>query len=302
MTTAANNLYNPDKLYSPAYVRDLLLYHDIRLKKNLGQNFMIDRHGVDKIIKAADISSDDIVLEVGAGIGNLTYQLLQKAKHVVSVEIDDRFMPILKGLFGKFDNFTLVHADILKVDLKKRFDELGFYPNIIVANVPYYITTPILTTLVQSAIPFESATFTMQKEVAERYVAKPGTKAYGSISVVINYWGIPKLCSTLPARCFFPQPKIESSIMTIKMHKTPPVGVANEKLFYRIVRTAFGKRRKMLRNSLSLIEDDGYAVNEAFTAANIEGTRRAESLSLDDFARLTDAIIEQTAKINILDL
>ncbi len=293
----ADKLYNPDKLYSPAYVRDILLYHDIRLKKNLGQNFMIDRHGVDKIINAANISSDDIVLEIGPGIGNLTYQLIQKAKHVVSVEIDDRFIPILKGLFNVFDNLTLVHADILKVDLKKRFDELGFYPNIIVANVPYYITTPILSTLVQSEIPFDSATFTMQKEVALRYVAKPGSKTYGSISVVVNYWGIPKLCSSLPPRCFFPQPKIESSILNIKMHKIPPVGIANEKLFYRVVRTAFSKRRKMLRNSLDNIANDGYEVINALAAANIDETRRAETLSLDDFAKLTDAIIEQTGTV-----
>jgi len=296
MLNTAEALYNPDKLYSPGYVRDLLLFHDIRLKKNLGQNFMIDRHGVDKIIKAADISSEDIVLEVGPGIGNLTYQLLQKAKQVVSVEIDDRFMPVLKGLLGRFDNLTLVHADILKVDLKKRFDELGFYPNKIVANVPYYITTPILTTLVQSGLSFDSATFTMQQEVAKRYIANPGSKAYGSISVVINYWGKPKLCSTLPARCFFPMPKVESSILNIAMHQTPPVGIANEKLFYRIVRAAFSKRRKMLRNSLELIKNDGYAVKEALAAANIDETRRAESLSLNDFARLTDAIIEETGK------
>ncbi len=299
MPDTAETLYNPDKLYSPGYVRDLLLYHDIRLKKNLGQNFMIDRHGVDKIIKAANISSDDIVLEVGSGIGNLTYQLLQKAKQVISVEIDDRFLPIIKGLFGKFDNLTLVHADILKVNLKKRFDELGFYPDKVVANVPYYITTPILTTLVQSGILFESATFTMQKEVAMRYVANPGTKAYGSISVVINYWGKPRLCSTLPARCFFPQPKIESSIMTIQMHKEPPVGIANEKLFYKIVRAAFSKRRKMLRNSLGTIENDGYSVRKALMAANIDETRRAESLSLNEFAKLTDSIIEQTGKLKI---
>jgi len=256
---------------------------------------MFDRHAVDKIVNAADISPDDVVLEIGPGIGNLTYQLLQKARQVISVEIDDRFMPILKGLFGGFDNFTLVHADILKVDLKKRFDELGFYPNIIVANVPYYITTPILTTLVQSEIPFDSATFTMQKEVAQRYVAQPGTKAYGSISVVINYWGTPRFCSTLPARCFFPKPKVESSVLNIKMHKTPPVGIANEKLFYKIVRAAFSKRRKMLRNSLSSIENEGYAVRQALTEANIDETRRAETLSLNDFARLTDAIIEQTS-------
>ena len=296
MSKTSETLYNPDKLYSPGYVRDLLSYHDIRLKKNLGQNFMIDRHGVDKIMKAADISSNDIVLEVGPGIGNLTYQLVQKAKQVISLEIDDRFMPVLKGLFGGFDNLTLVHADILKVDLKKRFDELGFFPNKIVANVPYYITTPILTTLVKSGIRFDSATFTMQKEVAERYIAKPGTKAYGSISVVINYWGKAKLCSTLPARCFFPQPKIESSVMTIEMHPTPPIGVANEQLFYKIVRAAFSKRRKMLRNSLDTIENAGYAVKKAFITANIDETRRAESLSLDDFARLTDAIIVETGK------
>ena len=295
---SGQSLYNPEKLYSQNYVRDLLAFHNIRLKKNLGQNFLIDRHAIEKIINAADISSDDVVLEIGAGIGNLTYQLLHSARKVISIEIDDRFFPILKGLFGSYDNFSLVHADILKVNLKKRFEELGFFPNKIVANVPYYITTPILTTLVESNFPFDDATFTMQKEVAERYVAKPGKKDYGSVSVVVNYWGIPKICSSIPARCFFPKPKINSVVLNIKMHKSPPVGLANEKLFYKVVRAAFSKRRKMLRNSLDSIKNEGYAVNEALCMANIDETRRAETLSLNDFARLIDALIEQTGQQN----
>jgi len=291
----APSLYNPEKLYSAAYIRDLLLFHNIRLKKNLGQNFLTDKNSVEKIVAAANIDENDIVLEIGPGIGNLTLQLLKKAKKVIAVEIDDRFFPMLKALLGSFDNFSLVHADILKVDLKKRFEQLGFFPNKIVANVPYYITTPILTTLVQSGFPFDSATFTMQKEVARRYVAKPGKKDYGSISVVINYWGIPKIHSSISAHCFFPKPKVDSAILSIQMHKTPPVGLANENLFYKIVRAAFGKRRKMLRNSLAAIENEGYEIKRALGAANIDETRRAETLSLEDFARLTDKIIEQTA-------
>ena len=298
MQSSPVNIYNPEKLYSQNYVRDLLSFHNIRLKKNLGQNFLIDRHSIEKIIHAANISENDIVLEIGTGIGNLTYQLLHTAKKVISVEIDERFFPILKGLFGNYENFSLVHADILKVNLKKRFEELGFFPNKIVANVPYYITTPILTTLVESDFPFDTATFTMQKEVAERYVAKPGKKDYGSVSVVVNYWGTPKICSSLPARCFFPKPKVDSVVLNIKMHKSPPVGLANEKLFYKVVRAAFSKRRKMLRNSLDSIKNEGYAVTNALKHAQIDETRRAETLSLNDFARLTDALIEQTAQKN----
>ncbi len=290
-------LYDLDRLYSRRYVRDLLALHDIHLKKTLGQSFLVDRHGVDKVIQAARLTPDDVVLEIGPGIGHLTYQLLQKVKHVVAVEIDERFLPILKGLFGGYSNLTLVHADILKVDLARRFAELGTTPGKVVANVPYYITTPILSHLVASSVPFTDTTFTIQKDVANRYVARPGTKTYGSISVVLRYWGDARICAGLPARCFFPRPKVDSSVLHVSMHKTRPVGVANEKLFYRVIRTAFNQRRKMLRNALQPLEEEGYAVGPAFASAGIDDTRRAEQLALEDFARLADALIEETASL-----
>jgi 16S rRNA (adenine1518-N6/adenine1519-N6)-dimethyltransferase len=288
-------MYDKDKLYSPAYVRDILKLHNIELKKSLGQNFLFERNSVDKIVKTAAVTKDDIVLEIGPGIGHLTAQLLERAGHVIAVEIDRRFIDILKNILGDSDNITLVQADILKVDLTERFNELGVMPTKIVANVPYYITTPILTHLVDSGIPFSSATVTLQKELAERYVAVPGTKAYGSITVVLNYWGVPRLCGTIPAHCFFPKPKIDSSLLHIQMHPSPPVGVPDTLLFYRLVRMAFSTRRKMLRNTLQPLEQEGYPVREALAAAGIPETHRAERLTLQDYARLTETLVSTAA-------
>jgi 16S rRNA (adenine1518-N6/adenine1519-N6)-dimethyltransferase len=296
MTGKSNpKLYDKNTLYSPATIRDILEMHSIELKKSLGQNFLFDRNSVDKIVRTAEITKDDVVLEIGPGIGHLTAQLLEHAGHVIAVEIDQRFIEILTKIFGGCDNFTLVHADILKVNLVERLGELGITPTKIVANVPYYITTPILTHLVDSGIPFSSATITLQKELAERYVAVPSTKAYGSISVVLNYWGIPRICGTIHAQCFYPTPKIDSSVLHIQMHETPPVGVPDTLLFYRMIRMAFGQRRKMLRNTLQPLADEGFPVREALAAAGIPETHRAENLSLQDYARLTETLISTAA-------
>lgn len=292
----AQNLYDKNRLYSPAYIRDILKLHAIELKKSLGQNFLFDRNSVEKIVRTADISKDDVVLEIGPGIGHLTAMLLERARHVIAIEIDRRFIDILKAVLGENEHFTLVQADVLKVDLAGRLAELGITPTKIVANVPYYITTPILTHLVDSGIPFSSATFTLQKELAERYVATPGTKAYGSISVVLNYWGVPKLCGTIPARCFFPKPNVDSSLLHIQMHSSAPVGVPDTILFYRLIRLAFSKRRKMLRNALYSLDREGYPVREALINAGIPETNRAENLTLQDYARLTESLILTAAE------
>jgi len=287
----SSSIYNLDKLYSKRYVSDLLAFHNIHLKKSLGQNFLVDKQAVERISRIADLNSEDIVLEIGPGIGHLTNCLLQKVKHVISVEIDQRFFPVLKGLFGDNHKLTLVQADILKVDLMRRFEELGIFPNKVVANVPYYITTPILTHLVDSNVKFEKVLFTVQKEVAERYVAPPGNKTYGSVSVVIQYWGKAKICGTLHPQCFFPVPKVASALLCLDFHKEPVVGVANEKLFYKLIKMAFSQRRKMLKNTLLPIEKEGYDLKTAFAKAGIDETLRAEKLSVEDFARLSDALI-----------
>jgi 16S rRNA (adenine1518-N6/adenine1519-N6)-dimethyltransferase len=292
----SQNLYDKNRLYSPAYIRDILKLHAIELKKSLGQNFLFDRNSVEKIVRTAGITRDDVVLEIGPGIGHLTAMLLERAGHVIAIEIDRRFIDILKGILGDSDRLTLVQADVLKVDLAERLSDCGIMPTKIVANVPYYITTPILTHLVDSGIPFSSATFTLQKELAERYVAQPGTKAYGSISVVLSYWGITKLCGAIPARCFFPKPNVDSALLHIQMHTSPPVGVPDTLLFYRLIRLAFSKRRKMLHNALYPLEQEGYPVREALNNAGIPETNRAENLTLQDYARLTEALILAAAE------
>ena len=286
-----SSIYNLEKLYSKSYVRDLLAFHNIHLKKSLGQNFLIDKQAVERITRMAELNSDDVVLEIGPGIGHLTHAMLQKVKHVISIEIDQRLFPVLTGLFGDNKKLTLVHADILKVDLMKRFEELGIFPNKVVANVPYYITTPILTHLVDSKVKFEKVLFTVQKEVAERYVAPPGNKTYGSISVVIQYWGTAKICGTVAPQCFFPIPKVASAVLSLDFHKEPIVGVANEELFFKVIKMAFSQRRKMLRNTLLPLEKEGYNLNGAFENAGIDKTLRAERLSVKDFAELSDALI-----------
>jgi 16S rRNA (adenine1518-N6/adenine1519-N6)-dimethyltransferase len=293
MSTDLPTLYDAANLYKLSYVKDILEFHAIRLRKSLGQSFLFDRNGIDMIVRAAQLGPDDVVLEVGPGMGHLTYALLQRAKHVIAVELDQRFLPILKGLLGGFENFTLVHADILKVDLAARCAELGIKPTVIVANVPYYITTPILTHVVESGLALRSATFTIQREVAERYIAEPGGKDYSSISIVVKYWGDARIAGFLGPRSFFPRPKVESAILRIDMHSTPPVGVASEELFYKIVRTAFQQRRKKLRNSLKWLIVEGYPLDAALAAAAIDGGRRPETLTLEEYARLADALITE---------
>lgn len=287
--------YIPDKLYSRSYVRDLLCAHDIRLNKRRGQNFLIERNSIAQIIENANISSDDIVLEIGAGIGHLTTQLLHAARHVIAVEIDERFFPVLNGMCGGTDAFTLVHGDFMKIDIGARCNEIGIIPTKVVANVPYYITTPIVEKLHESSLPLKSITLTIQDDVARRYVAQPGQKEYSSISVVLNYWGIPKLCAYVPHGSFYPRPKVDSAIVHIDLHEHAPIGIANEALFYRVVRMAFHTRRKMIHNSLTALSKEGYAVKEALASAGISSSARPAELTLKDYARLTDALITSTA-------
>ena len=289
-------LFDLSRLYSPAYIRDVLKIHNLILKKSLGQNFLFDRNAIEKIIRTADISSDDVVLEIGPGMGHLTAALLNHARHVVAVEIDQRMVHIIKGLLGNNPNLSLVQADILKVHLAQRFKELGLQPAKLVANVPYYITTPIFLHLLESGIPFRNATFTVQKELAERFVAEPGSREYRAVSVFIRYWGVPRICGTIPATCFFPRPHVDSSILSISMHDIPPVGIPDKPFFFKVVRMAFSTRRKKLHNSLAPLDKEGYPLDAALEQAGIDGTIRPENLALEDFARLTEALILQAAR------
>ena len=289
----ARAMYDHTRLYSLRYVRDMLDAHDIILKKSLGQNILFERAAVERLISAASVGPDDVVLEIGPGMGHLTCALLQRARHVVGIEIDRRMLPVLKGLLGGFPNFTLVHADVLKVDLAARFAELGMKPTCVVTNVPYYIATPILTHLVDSGLPLERVAMTLQTELARRYVAPPGSREYGSVTVAVSLWGNARVVCALSPRCFFPQPKVESAVLRIDLHQAPPVGIANPEFLRRVVRAAFSQRRKMLKNTLQPLAGAGFNVADAITAAGISPTVRAEQLALADFARLSDALLER---------
>lgn len=270
-------------------MHELLAAHQLRLKQSLGQNFLFERNAVGKLMRAADVTPDDVVLEIGPGIGHLTYQLVQQARHVIAVELDQRFLPILQGLLGGFTNLTLIHGDILRVPLQECYRTLGMLPTVVVANVPYYISTPILTHLVAQHLPLRRVAMTLQHEVAARYIAEPGSKVYGSISVVMRYWGHATIASRLAPTCFFPQPKIASAVLRVDLHRTPPVILRNEPLFYQLVRGAFMQRRKILRNAV-LAMYGGPAIDAALAAAGIDGQRRPETLALEEFARLANAL------------
>ena len=217
------------------------------------------------------------------------------------MEIGDRFRPILKGLLGDCDNLTLVHGDVMSVDLDERLSALPVTPTVVVANIPYYITTPIVERLHESTLPLRSLTLTIQDEVARRYTAEPGHSDYGSISVVLRYWGDPTYCARVSKRCFLPRPQVDSAIVHIPLHDTPPVGVASEELFYHVVRQAFNKRRKMMRNALAACEGEGYDTDAALAAARVDPTARPGTLSLEDFARLSDALLTTSAAPSVTE-
>ena len=294
--SSTRSIYDPNRIYSPSYIRDVLKLHAVFLKKNLGQNFLFDKHALEKIVQTAEVRSDDIVLEIGSGMGHLTVALLERVQHVVSVEIDSRLLSIMQAILGKHPGLTLVEADILNVDLAARFRDLGQYPTTLVANVPYYITTPIFLHLLDAGIPFRSATFTVQKELAERYIAEPGSREYRAISVFIRYWGVPRLGPVIPASCFFPRPRVDSRILTIAPHDVPPVGLPDKALFFRLVRLAFSARRKKISNALIALDKEGYPLDAALDQAGIDSTLRPDTLTLEQYARLTEALVIQAAR------
>jgi len=286
-----------DNLTSPKVVKSILEKHGFHFTKSLGQNFLIDDNILKKIVKAADINPEDRILEIGAGIGTLTCKLASLAKKVVTVEIDERLLPILGETLADFQNITLIHGDILKIDLVKLihdlFDNLSFK---IVANLPYYITTPIIMGILEQGVPFESITVLIQKEVAERIVASPGNKDYGALSVAVQYYAEPSLVGKVPASVFMPPPKVDSMIVTMKKRFTPPVPVEDRKLFFDVVHASFSKRRKTLINNLTTSKGilEGWTkqeVEELLNQCGIDPQRRGETLSFEEFASITKGIL-----------
>lgn len=283
---------------TPSRTRQILTKHKLSLKKSLGQNFIIDTNILKRIIEASSIDKTSGVIEIGPGIGSLTEQLALHAQHVVAFEIDERLKPVLQSTLNKYQNINIIYKDILKADVAQVIRSCFSKDQDIhiVANLPYYITTPILLNLLQTNLPLKSITVMIQKEVAARMSAHPGTKAYGSLSVVVQYYTEARVVMDVPKTVFIPQPNVTSSVLHLTLRRTPPVQVHDEETFFSIVRASFQQRRKTLRNNLKAYFGKKYTseqLNQIFEESQIDGSRRGESLSLAEFARLTNAIIKK---------
>ncbi len=258
--------------------------------KKYGQNFLIDSHVIDKIISVADLDKNSRVLEIGPGIGTLTQYLAEAAGEVVAVEIDDKLIPILSKTLAEYDNVRVIHGDILKQDTEQIF---GGKPFKIVANLPYYITTPIIMSLLESGVPAQSITVMIQKEVAERMQAAPGSKNYGALSLAVQYYAEPYLAANVPPNCFMPRPNVGSAVINLKRLETPPVSVKNPSQMFKLIRGAFNQRRKTLANAVANFDGVAYSredVEKALEAMGLDTRVRGEALTLEQFAALSDEL------------
>lgn len=284
-------------LGNPQNTIEILQKYNFNFQKKFGQNFLIDEHVLDKIIRAAEITKDDYVLEIGPGIGTMTQYLACAAREVTAVEIDRALIPILEDTLKEYDNVSIINEDILKVDIAALAKEKnGGRPIKVVANLPYYITTPIIMGLFESHVPLESITVMVQKEVADRMQVGPGTKDYGALSLAVQYYAEPYIVANVPPNCFMPRPAVGSAVIRLTRHQKPPVEVMDEKLMFRLIRASFNQRRKTLANGLKNSGELNLA-KEVITAA-IEklgkgSSVRGEALDLEEFARLTNIIKEE---------
>ena len=274
---------------SPQVTQHILNRFKLRADKKLGQNFLINENVVRQIVEAAELSEADTVLEVGPGIGTLTQGLAESKARVVAVELDTRLLPVLATTLNGYDNVRVVHGDILKVNI---MEEVGAPSFKVCANLPYYITTPIIFALLEKRLPMERLVAMVQKEVAERMAAQPGGKEYGALSVAIQYYTEPKIAFIVPPTSFIPAPAVDSAVIVCKRREKPPVEVCDEGLFFRVVKAAFSLRRKMLSNSLKNMGIKSEQVAKWLELAGVDGKRRAETLSLEDFAKLTNSFNE----------
>lgn len=272
----------------------VLQKYNFNFQKKFGQNFLIDTHVLDKIINAAEITKEDFVLEIGPGIGTMTQYLCENAREVVAVEIDKNLIPILEDTLKEYDNVTVINEDVLKVDINKLAEEKNNKKPIkVVANLPYYITTPIIMGLFESHVPIDSITIMVQKEVAERMQVGPGTKEYGALSLAVQYYAKPEIIANVPPNCFMPRPKVGSAVIRLTRHKETPVQVKDEKLMFRIIRASFNQRRKTLVNGLKNSGELSLSkeiIEESIEELGVPLTIRGEALSLEQFAMLSNII------------
>ena len=278
----------------PQNTIEVLQKYHFNFQKKFGQNFLIDTHVLEKIIAAADVTKDDFVLEIGPGIGTMTQYLCEHAR---AVAIDKNLIPILGDTLGAYDNVEIINQDILKVDIRKLADEKnGGRPIKVVANLPYYITTPIIMGLFESHVPIDSITVMVQKEVADRMQVGPGTKDYGALSLAVQYYAAPEIVAIVPPNCFMPRPKVGSAVIRLIRHKEPPVQVEDEKLMFRIIRASFNQRRKTLANGLKNSGEltlSKEVIEESITELGVPVTIRGEALSLAQFAELSNIILKK---------
>ena len=279
-------------LSNPTNTLAVINKHEFAFQKKFGQNFLIDEGIVNKIVREAGVTKDDFVLEIGPGIGTMTQLLCEQAGGGAAVEIDTNLIPILKETLAEYDNVTIINEDILKVDIKKLAEEKnGGKPIKVVANLPYYITTPIIMGLFESNVPIDSITVMVQKEVADRMQVGPGTKDYGALSLAVQYYSKPQVVINVPPECFIPRPNVGSAVIRLTRYKEPPVKVKDEKLMFKLIRASFNQRRKTLANGLNNSPEINFS-KEEITAA-IESLHkgpsiRGEALTLSEFAALSD--------------
>ncbi len=292
---------NIKHLYNPTNTLEIIKKYGFGFQKRFGQNFLIDGNVVEKIVREAGITKDDFVLEIGPGIGTMTQILCENAREVAAVEIDKNLIPILAETLAPYDNVTVINEDILKVDVRKLAEEKnGGRPIKVVANLPYYITTPIIMGLFESHVPLESITIMVQKEVAQRMQVGPGTKDYGALSLAVQFYADAQIVLKVPASCFMPRPNVDSAVIKLVRHEDAPVKVKDEQFMFRVIRAAFNQRRKTLANSLansSELNGSGHActredVTTALEAMGLPAGIRGEALTLAQFGELADRLVE----------
>lgn len=271
---------------SPEVVHYVCKRFGIHMSKKLGQNFLIRRSVVDEIVAAAELTAGEPVLEIGPGIGTLTQGLAQSGAAVTAVELDRRLLEVLDTTLAQYNNVRIIHGDVLKVNIPEIMNHKPFK---VVANLPYYITTPIIISLLEMKLPIERLVVMVQREVAERMVAQPGTKAYGALSVAVQYYTEPSIVMDVPPRAFMPAPEVTSAVICCRLREKPPVEVADEKLFFRVVKAAFAQRRKTFSNTMKTTGLDKETIASVLAKANIDGARRGETFSLQELADVANA-------------
>ena len=285
-----------EKLSNPQRTIEVIKKYEFCFQKKFGQNFLIDGHVLDKIIAGAGVTKDDMVLEIGPGIGTMTQYLAEAAGKVVAVEIDRNLLPILQETLADYDNVKVIHADVLSLDLEKLVQEdNGGRPIKVVANLPYYITTPIIMALFEQHVPLANVTVMVQKEVAARMKSGPGSKDYGALSLAVQYYAEPYIVANVPCNCFMPRPNVDSAVIRLTRYEEPPVQVKDEKMLFKIIRASFNQRRKTLQNGLNNSSELNFTKDQiaaAIAEAGFSPSVRGEALTLEQFAKLTDILLK----------